>query len=204
MTLKDSALVLIEYQNEWLDPTGKLRFLLKDMPQFDNAVAQSKVALHAARASGLKVIHMGLHLYPDHREMGGLGATQFGMRGAIPRVGTWRTNESGHLHPEPFVPRDDEFVGTGRTGGSVFAGTNLDIFMRNQNIKKVYIMGFALHVRILSSLCQGHDLVYEMKVLEDCCAAFTPDQRHSVLTDIVHHFGERVTNEQFLSRLNAG
>jgi biuret amidohydrolase len=201
MTFKDSALVLIEYQNEWLDPTGKLRFLLKDMQQFDSAVAQSKLALQAARDAGMQVVHMGLHLYPDHREMGGVGATQFGMRGAIPRVGTWRTNENGHLHPEPFVPKDGEFAGAGRTGGSVFAGTNLDIFLRNQNIKKVYLMGFALHVCVLSSLCQGHDLGYEVKVLEDCCSAFTSDQRNSVLTDVVHHFGERVSNEEFTRRL---
>jgi nicotinamidase-related amidase len=203
MTLKDSALVLIEYQNEWLDPKGKLRFLLKDLPQFDSAIEHSKQALQAARNAGMQVIHMGLHLYPDHREMGGLGATQFGLRGVIPRAGTWRTDETGHLHPEPFVPRDLEFAGAGRTGGSVFAGTNLDIFLRNQNIKKVYLMGFALHVCVLSSLCQGHDLGYEMKVLEDCCAAFTPEQRHSVLSDVVHHFGERVNNQEFMRRLAA-
>jgi biuret amidohydrolase len=201
--MKNAALVLIEFQNEWLDPSGKLRFLLKDIPQFNQSIEHAKQALDAARKTGMKVIHMGLHLYHDHREMGGLGATQFGLRGAIPRAGTWRTNETGHVHPEPFAPRDNEFAGAGRTGGSVFAGTNLDIYLRNNNIKQVYLMGYALHVCVLSSLCQGHDLGYEMKVLEDCCAAFTKEQRQSILTDVVHHFGERVTNEVFMQRLSA-
>jgi biuret amidohydrolase len=71
--MKSAALVLIEFQNEWLDPAGKLRFLLKDLPQFDTSVRHAETALAAARKAGMKVVHMGLHLYPDHREMGGLG-----------------------------------------------------------------------------------------------------------------------------------
>ena len=198
---QDSALVLIEYQNEWLDPAGKLRFLLQDLPQFDAALNASKVALASARSAGMRVVHMGLHLSPDHRELGGLGAAKHGLRGAIPRAGSWRTNETGHLHPEPFAPRDNEFEGAGRTGGSVFAGTNLDIYLRNQGVRQVYLMGFALHVCVLASLCAGHDLGYEMAVLEDCCAAFTAPQRQFMLEDIVHHFGERVNNDEFLRRL---
>jgi nicotinamidase-related amidase len=199
----DSALVLVEYQNEWLDPNGKLRFLLKDIAAFDRSVEASRQVLEAARASGMKIVHMGLHLYPDHRELGGLGAAPHGLRGAIPKAGTWRTNETGHLHPEPFTPRDNEFTGAGRTGGSVFAGTNLDIYLRNQNVKKVYLMGYAMHVCILSSLCAGHDLGYEMAVLEDCCATFTPEQKAFMNNDVIHHFGERVGNDEFLKRLAA-
>lgn len=199
--MNNTALVLVEFQNEWLDPSGKLRFLLKDMDQFNRSVECSKDALQAARHAKIKVVHMGLHFYPDHRDLGGVGAAQHGLRGAIPRAGTFRTSETGHLHPEPFTPRQDEFVGAGRTGGSVFANTNLDIYLRNQNVKKVYLMGYALHVCVLSSLCHGHDLGYEMKVLEDCCAAFDANQRQFVLQDVVHHFGERVSNAEFLERL---
>lgn len=200
--MNNAALILIEFQNEWLDPTGKLRFLLKDMAQFDASVAAAKQALAAARESGIKVVHMGLHLSPDYRELGGLGAASHGLRGVIPRAGSWRTDGSGHLHPQPFTPLENEFVGAGRTGASVFAGTNLDTYLRNQNVKDVYLMGYALHVCVLASLCQGHDLGYEMKVLEDCCAAFDANQRRFMLEDVIHHFGERVGNAEFLRRLS--
>lgn len=202
--LNDSVLVLIEYQNEWLDAKGKLRFLLQDIAQFDAAVAASGKALAHARAVGLRIAHMGLHLSPDYRELGGAGAASHGLRAAIPRAGTWRTDETGHLHPQPFTPRDDEFVGAGRTGGSIFAGTNLDIYLRNNGIRRVYLMGFALHVCVLASLTAGHDLGYQMAVLEDCCAAFTPGQRESVLKDVVHHFGERVSLDAFVTQLGQG
>ena len=198
---KDAALVLIEYQNEWLDPAGKLRFLLKDLDHFERSVEASRQALDAARKAGMRIAHMGLHLYPDHRELGGLGAAPHGLRAAIPRAGTWRTDETGHLHPQPFTPLDSEFIGAGRTGGSVFAGTNLDIFLRNNGVRKVYLMGYALHVCVLSSMCAGHDLGYEMAVLDDCCASFTRAQRDAVLSDVVHHFAERVSNEEFFKRL---
>lgn len=201
--MSNAALVMIEFQNEWLSPGGKLRFLLQDLDQFDASVEAAKEALAAARAAGIKVVHMGLHLSPDYRELGGFGAASHGLRGAIPRAGTWRTDETGHLHPPPFAPLENEFVGAGRTGASVFAGTNLDIYLRNHNVKEVYLAGYALHVCVLASLCQGNDLGYEMKVLEDCCAAFDGPQRRLVLEDIVHHFGERVDNPEFIRRCAA-
>ncbi len=200
--MKDSALILVEYQNEWLSPDGKLQFLLKDKGRFVSSIEFSKIALAAARQFGLKIAHMGLHFYPDHRELGGVTATSHGLRGAIPRAGTFRTSEAGHIHPEPFAPLADEFSGAGRTGASVFANTNLDIYLRNNGIKTVYLMGYALHVCVLASLCQGHDLGYEMKLLEDCTAAFDEAQRNFVLTEVVHHFGERISNAKFLESLS--
>lgn len=201
--MKNSALILIEYQNEWLSPQGKLNHLMKDRPQFERAIAASVEALNTARAAGLQVIHMGLRFSADHRELGGLGAAPHGLRGAIPRVGTFRIDEPGHLFHPSFNPREDEFVGAGRVGASVFAGSNLDSFLRHQNIKKIYLMGFALHVCVLASVCHGHDLGYQVALLEECTSAFSQEQRDTLLKHVLPHFSENITNQMFTSRLKA-
>jgi nicotinamidase-related amidase len=146
---------------------------------------------------------MGLHLSPDYRELGGVGAATHGLRAVIPRAGTWRVTERGHLPAPGFEPRAEELTGAGRTGASVFCGTNLDICLRNQDIRQLYLAGYALHVCVLASLCHGHDLGYDMKLLEDCSAAFTRHQRDLILNDVVHHFGERVSNPEFIRRTGA-
>lgn len=199
-----TALILVEYQNEWLSPQGKLNSLMKDRAQFERAIAASGEALNAARAAGLQVIHMGLRFSADHRELGGLGAAPHGLRGAIPRAGTFRVDDPGHLFHPSFTPREDEFVGAGRVGASIFAGSNLDIFLRNRNIKKIYLMGFALHVCVLASVCHGHDLGYEVTLLEDCTSAFSQEQRDTLLKHVLPHFGECLTNRMFTARLKAG
>ena len=47
----------------------------------------------------------------------------------------------------------------------------------------------------------GHDLGYNVIVLEDACAAFTPDQRRHVLEDVIHHYGGRITVDKFVSHI---
>ncbi|MGH7792050.1 MAG: isochorismatase family protein, partial [Thermodesulfobacteriota bacterium] len=65
-------------------------------------------------------------------------------------------------------------------GGSGFAGSNLDTYLRNQDIKRIYLACFALHVCILATLIQEYDLGYQVAVLEDACPAFTEDQRKAL------------------------
>lgn len=61
--------------------------------------------------------------------------------------------------------------------------------------------GFALHVCVLATLCQGHDLGYDVAGLEDACAALNRHQRQMVLDEGVHHCGERVTVADFITRI---
>ncbi|MCC3382126.1 isochorismatase family protein [Paenibacillus farraposensis] len=70
----------------------------------------------------------------------------------------------GSQFGEAFTPEPGEFVVSGRTGASGFAGSNLDSFLRNQEIKKIYIAGYAFHVCVESTLRHGHDLGYEIRL----------------------------------------
>jgi biuret amidohydrolase len=191
-----TALVLIEFQREWLDRAGKLGSLLQDEEQLHLALQGAARAVEAARAEGIPVVHAGLRFQPGYIE---LGAAAHGLRGAIPRAGTWLGEWSDFV--EPFAPREGEFVVAGRVGASAFTGSNLDAYLRHNRIEHIYVAGFALHVCVLATLCQGHDLGYDVAVLEDACAAFNRRQRQMVLDDVVHHFGERVTGADFITRI---
>jgi nicotinamidase-related amidase len=200
MSVKKSALVLIEFQSEWLDEDGKINHLMQDREQFQAALEGAKRVLAAARRHELPVVHCGLRFQTGHPE---LGCVIHGLREAIRRVGTFPADGKGSQFVPPFVPQGEEFVVQGRVGGSGFAGSNLDAYLRNQGIETIYLAGFALHVCIESTLRQGHDLGYNMAVLEDACAAFNQAQRQHILEEVVHHFGERVTVDEFIGRLKS-
>jgi nicotinamidase-related amidase len=76
----------------------------------------------------------------------------------------------------------------------------LDTYLRNQDIKRIYLACFALHVCILATRIQERDLGYQVAVLEDVCASFNDSQRKALLEDIVRHFGEGITVDEFARR----
>ena len=196
MAVRSSALVLIEFQREWLGDDGKIRHLMQDKEQFEFAIEGAKRVVGAARQHGMPVVHCGLRFQNGYPE---LGRGLYGLRAVIPRVGTFPSDGKGSQFVEPFVPKSDEFVVQGRVGGSGFAGSNLDAYLRNQRLDTIYLAGFALHVCVESTLRHGHDLGYNVVVLEDACAAFTPAQRKHVLEDVIHHYGEHITVDKFIS-----
>ncbi|MBW4579531.1 MAG: hypothetical protein KME42_08165 [Tildeniella nuda ZEHNDER 1965/U140] len=48
-TREQSALILIEFQQEWLDEDGKINHLMHDREQFHSAIAAAKQTLETAR-----------------------------------------------------------------------------------------------------------------------------------------------------------
>ena len=195
MNINQSALILIEFQREWLDKNGKIHRRIEDTEQFEQAMNNAEKALAFARNLKMPVIHCGLRFQDGYPE---LGHAVYGLRAAIPRAGTFPCNGTGCEFVPPFAPQENEFVVQGRTGASGFSGSNLDAYLRNQNIQTIYLAGFALHVCVESTLRQGHDLGYNTIVLGDACCAFTAEQKQYVLKHVIHHFGSNMSVVDFI------
>lgn len=199
INLSNSALIMIEFQREWLGPNGRLTKFMKDKVQFENSKKQAKIALEAARKSEMPVVHVGLFLNGNYKGFGGDHA-KYGLRKVIQKYGTWK--ENGCKFAEGFEPHMDEFIVQGRLGMSGFSGSNLDSYLRNNQINRIYLAGYALHVCVESTLRDGHDRGYEVILLEDATSAFNSEQRDYVLKNVVHHFGAHISVEEFASVLN--
>ncbi|WP_205191222.1 isochorismatase family protein [Burkholderia sp. LMG 13014] len=195
-----SALLMIEFVNEWLAPEGKLRRLIKDEHQFSRSQEAAKLALAAARQAGMPVIHATLQMSSDYRE---LGRARFGLRGAIQKAGTWQKQESGWQFHGPYAPLENEFVVSGRAGASAFSASDLDNYLRGQGITRLYLAGYATHVCIESTLRAAHDLGYKPIVLSDATAAFTDQQQQHVLNEVVHHFGWAMPTREFVDSVSS-
>jgi len=197
VTKDRSALIFIEFQHEWLSPEGVLQQrLIVDKEPFQHSIGQAAKVLETARKTGWTIAHAGLDLSDDRQfRLFGGGHNKLGLRGAIPKAGTW--DAAGSRFVEPFVPRAGEFVSKGRSGASVLKNATLDPFLRNNDINTIFLMGYATHVCVESSLREAHDLGYNAYVVSDACAAFERAQHEHVLKHIVHHFGE-VTDAQSL------
>jgi nicotinamidase-related amidase len=185
-----TALLLIEFQNEWLAPEGKLQALMLDRETFVQSQRRAAELLALARDRGWTVVHVPFRCRADYRDLAPEGEP-LGLRGAILRAATWRGDHAAFA--AGFEPRDDELVVGGRLGASAFAASNLDALLRFRGIHTLLLAGYALHVCVESTLRAAHDLGYRALVVADACAAFTSAQRAHVLEHVVHHFGASVS-----------
>lgn len=192
--IKKSALILIETQNEWMHPQGNLYKLIEDREMFDKSVANIESALAYARKAGMPVVHCGLRFQKGHPE---LANGKAGLREAISRLGNFPDNDFRSQFFDTLKPLEGEFIVTGRTGSSGFSGSNLDIFLRQNNIETVYLVGYATHVCVESTFREAHDKGYYPVLMHDACSAFNREQQDYVIEHIVHHFGEAIDTGSF-------
>ena len=188
-----TALLMIEFQREWLAPESKLQALMTDRDAFLHSQQRAAALLALARQRGWNVLHVPFRCRNDYRDLAPTPDT-LGLRGAIPSAGTWRDGREDFA--PGFEPRADELIVSGRLGASAFAASNLDALLRFHGIDTLLLAGYVLHVCVESTLRAAHDLGYRAIVVEDACAAFTSAQRAHVLEHVVHHFGASVSVDE--------
>ena len=197
-TKEKSALILIETQNEWMHTDGKLyKALVKDKEMMQTSIKNIEKALDYARKNNIEVVHVGLRFEKGYPE---LANGKSGLRKAIPNAGTFPINEFGSQFYETVKPIEGEFVVTGRVGASGFTGSNLDVYLRNNKIENLYLVGYATHVCVESTLRDAHEKGYNTFLISDATSAFNRMQQDYVLNEVVHHFGEHLTTNEFVKK----
>lgn len=189
---KNEAVLLIEFQNEWVSELGWLRRnLITDNIDFNSVLFNAKTLLKLARRKNANIIHVTLQ--PD-KEYSIFGKAKYGLRADIPKAGTWQ-HEMQQIHAD-FTPENGETVISERTGASAFSGSMLDHYLRNNRIDTLFLSGFATHVCVESTLREAHDRGYTCYVVTDATAAFKQEQQNYFENEILQHFGKGVKVSQ--------
>ncbi|OZI38142.1 amidase [Bordetella genomosp. 10] len=194
---RKSALILIEFQNDWMAPTGGINSQFKDRQQFDESVANSRKVLAEARRRHMEVIYVTMTLDPSYKV---LGQAKYGLREMMPKYKSF-LGKQADIFPG-FEPIDGEYVIRERTGSSGFAGTTLDSYLRNNHIEDIYLMGYSLRQCVESTLRNAHDLGYNTSVIYDASAAFTREQQTSFVKEIAPFYGNAITANDFIKSAN--
>jgi nicotinamidase-related amidase len=70
MNVKQTAVVLLELQNDFLNEGGKLYPLLKPVLEAYDVKANQNALIRAARANGMLIVYVPIGFSADYREMG--------------------------------------------------------------------------------------------------------------------------------------
>lgn len=191
----NKAIIMIEFQNDWILADSPLNGFMQDREQFSNSVINGKKALEFARKHNWHIIHVGYLFGEGYPE---LGNKEVGMWGLIKHTKTFQLGNKGSEYNQDFLPTEGEFEVSGRTGVSAFSGSNLDAYLRNNHIEEIYLAGYALHACVESTFRDAHDKGYIPTVISDASATFTKEIRDNFLQNIVYAFGKQITTEELL------
>lgn len=165
--VKTTALLLLDLQNEMVDPNGKIGSggLAKVVAE-RNVIENATRALQAARSAGMAVGHVRLGFRDDYEDALSV-APRIGRlkehRAAI--VGTWGTE-----FPEALTPQAHELVVTKQCVNPFF-NTGLFAWLSHRGVKTIVIGGVVTNLVVESTARAADDAGLATVVLEDCCAA---------------------------------
>jgi len=162
----DTALVLIDMQFDFLEPTGRVGLHYTDSP-CRTGMEGCRRLLAVARRAGLTIAHSRSHRY---------GAT---VRDDL--VGT--SDEGYELHPE-LRARPGEIVVDKWTFGA-FASTPLEEELRARGVERILLCGVLTNVCVFATASQAVDRFFRVCLISDACAAFQPDW-HEMALRLIH------------------
>ncbi|CAJ1360205.1 unnamed protein product [Effrenium voratum] len=161
---KDTALVLIDMQTDFLEPTGRVGQHYKDLTSVRSGMAGCQRLLAACRAAGLTIAHSRSHRYGS-KVLGDL-------------VGT--DDEGYELHPL-LRAQPGEIVVDKWTYGA-FASTFLERELRKKGVKRILLCGVLTNVCVFATASQAVDRFISVCLVEDACAAFTTEWHQKALS----------------------
>lgn len=200
MNPSQTALVLIEYQNDFTSEGGTLHDAVKGVMQSTGMLSNTLETVKQARAAGVTIVHVPITFTDDYRE---LSPTPYGiLKGVVDsrsfRQGTW-----GAQIVDALKPQDTDIVVEGKRGLCGFASTNLDFILRSRGISNIALGGFLTNCCVESTMRTAYENGYNVVTLKDCTATLSEDEQRLAVEKNYPMFSRPLNHTEFLQELSA-
>jgi len=132
-----TALLLIDFQNEFTDPKGKLHDDVKKAMEANEMLSKIPKVVRKARDFGALVIHSPVVMKADQKFV-----EEFDVNGYCAMHGLFTENTWNSEFAKEVVPTGDDVILKNRTKFSAFGGTGLKEILESNSIKRIFLMGF--------------------------------------------------------------
>jgi ureidoacrylate peracid hydrolase len=195
---KTTALLLIEYQNDFTSEGGALHQGVKAVMQSTNMLANSVQAADQARAAGVTVMFAPISFAKGYGE---ITPDPYGiLKGVVDSNafvrGTWGAAIAAAIPPTP-----EDIVVEGKRGLDTFASTNLDFILRSRGIKTLAVAGFLTNCCVESTARTGYEKGFHIVALSDCAATLSEEEQRFTFQKNLPMFARILTHKEFLADL---
>ena len=197
MKAKETAVLFIEFQNDFCHPKGKAYDGVKGELARLRTIENAQWLLDGARRAGCKVIHSPFTLDRKWVEEQGVEGILGGVyEGDVFAPGSW-----GHEIIDELKPIDGEIVLEGKRSLSAFSHTNLADILRFAGIKNLIVVGQLTNVCAQASAWTAYDLGYHVRMIPEACASGSPEIHDYIVSQVAPLFGGNLTVDEFLASL---
>lgn len=196
LSAEETALVLIEFQNEFTTEGGALHDAVKECMEKTGTLENARKVMDAARSAGCKIIHLPIMFDEGHNE---LSTNSYGILAGIKEGGLFKAGEFGSDFCEMMKPADSDIVTKGKVGLCGFASTNLDFILRHNNIRNVVLGGFLTNCCVESTMRTAYEKGYKVYTMKDCCAATSVEGQEAAYEHTFGMFSTPTTSSEIIS-----
>ena len=198
MQPENTALVLIEFQNDFTSEGGALHGAVAESMESTGMLDNARQALEAARAAGVTVIHSPISFQKGYNE---ITAHPYGiLKGVVDSTAfvkdTWGAEIVGDV-----APAEGDIVIEGKRGLDAFGSTNLDFILRSKGIQTVALAGFLTNCCVESTMRSAYERGYEVVTLTDAVGATSAAEHDNAIAYDYPMFSKPTTTAEFIDRL---
>jgi ureidoacrylate peracid hydrolase len=195
MNTKKTALVLIEFQNDFTSEGGALHGAVKPVMDDSNMMANTIATVEQARAAGITIIHVPITFVKGYYE---ITEHPYGiLKGVVDNTafvkGSW-----GAAISDSMTPHEGDIIIEGKRGLDTFTSTNLDFILRSKGIENIVLGGFLTNCCVESTMRTGYEKGYNVFTLTDCTAATSLDEQAAAIKFTYPMFSRPMTHDAFL------
>ena len=203
-----TALVMIDFQRDFVDPGGFGEALGNDVSLLRRAVPPAAKVLEVARAIGMLVVHTREGHRPDLADCPpakkARGRLKVGIGDPGPMGRILVRGEYGHDIVKELAPLAGEPV-IDKPGKGAFYATDLHAILENRRIAQLVVCGVTTEVCVSTTVREANDRGYDCLVLEDCVASYFPELHAAALAMVKAQggiFGWVSDSRRFLAALD--
>jgi nicotinamidase-related amidase len=201
MDPRSTALVLIEFQNDFTSEGGALHGAVADSMAQTNMLENAKEVVAAAREAGATIIHAPISFANGYKEITG---SPYGILKGVVDSNAFVKGEWGAEIIDDLKPEADDIVVEGKRGLDTFASTNLDFILRSKGITTVALGGFLTNCCVESTMRSAYERGYEVVTLSDCVAATSAEEHANAIQYDYPMFSKPMTGKEFVEQVSGG
>jgi nicotinamidase-related amidase len=196
---KTTAVVLIEYQNDFTSDGGALHGAVADVMDSTGMLDNTVRLVAAARAAGATIMHAPITFATGYNE---ISAHPYGILKGVVDGNAFVKDSWGAAIVDVLAPQSGDIVVEGKRGLDTFASTNLDFILRSKGITTIVLGGFLTNCCVESTMRTGYENGYRVFTLKDCVAATSQAEHDNAITYDFPMFSLPVSAETVIAALS--
>ncbi|MGK2864191.1 MAG: cysteine hydrolase [Chitinophagaceae bacterium] len=198
MNPQKTALVLIEFQNDFTSEGGALHGAVKPVMESSGMLNNMVKTIKAARNAGVTILHAPIHFVKGYFE---ITEHPYGILKGVVDTNAFIKGSWGGKIVDELEPQEGDIVVEGKRGLDTFASTNLDFILRSKGIENLVLSGFLTNCCVESTMRTGYEKGFHVYTLVDCTAATSQEEQEAAIKFTYPMFSHPITHDAFLTEL---